>query len=227
MAGLFVYDENFFKEQAGASYKSALIVLRLFAEKIFKPKSVLDVGCGVGTWLKAWQKFGVKDIAGIDGNEIPDTNLYVPRSKIEIADLDSIHKVGSKKYDLAMSFETGEHLKDKTIDNFVKFLSLSSDLILFSAAIPNQGGFNHINEQPLSYWVKHFAKYKFECFDIMRPLFLQHSDAIEDVKWWYIQNILVFAKNDKAKALKSKGFVSTANPIMFYHSNWGKLNSMH
>jgi hypothetical protein len=58
----------------------------------------------------------------------------------------------------------------------------------------------------------------------MRPLFLQDSDAAKDIDWWYIQNILLFAKSTKAKELKAKGFMSTKNPIMFYHSEWKKLN---
>ncbi|MEO6221507.1 MAG: hypothetical protein ABIO81_13825, partial [Ginsengibacter sp.] len=34
---------------------------------MFKPSSVLDVGCGIGTWLKSFMDLGVTDVIGIDG----------------------------------------------------------------------------------------------------------------------------------------------------------------
>ncbi len=223
MSEKFVYDEKFYNEQAAESYQSARIVLQMFKDNFFMPESVLDIGCGVGTWLKAWQDMGVKNIEGIDGNHMPEESLYIPRSKIKIADIDSIAKINNEKYDLAMSLETGEHLLPETIENFVRVLSKSADIILFSSAIPNQHGPNHINEQPMSFWIEHFAKYNFECFDIMRPIFLQNPDKVKKVGWWYIQNMLIFATGEQSKILKSKGFNPTKNPIMFYHYGWMQI----
>ncbi len=44
-----IYDKDFYKSQAEESYNSAQIVLNIF-KKYYSPKSVLDLGCGVGTW---------------------------------------------------------------------------------------------------------------------------------------------------------------------------------
>ncbi len=36
--------------------------------EICNPKSVIDVGCGVGTFLSVFKKHGVNDVLGIDGS---------------------------------------------------------------------------------------------------------------------------------------------------------------
>lgn len=46
-----------------------------------------------------------------------------------------------------------------------------SDVIMFSAAYTKQGGNNHINEQPHTYWAKKFISHDFVPYDIFRPVF--------------------------------------------------------
>ena len=64
--------------------------------------------------------------------------------------------------------------------------------MLFSAAIPNQGGDHHINEKWQSYWYGIFRDNNYKCFDIIRN---QVWDD-ERVKSWYKQNCLVYISND-------------------------------
>ena len=51
-------------------------------------KSILDVGCGVGSWLKAWQdsKPDLK-IFGIDGNGVSEELFFIPKSYYKQVDL--------------------------------------------------------------------------------------------------------------------------------------------
>ena len=75
-AGNQPYDENFYRTQKNGSFQSASIILPI-VEKFIHPKNIIDVGCGVGTWLAAWKKlFGV-EVCGVDGD-------YVDRSQILI-----------------------------------------------------------------------------------------------------------------------------------------------
>ena len=62
---------------------------------------------------------------------------------------------------------------------------------MFSAAIPYQGGQNHINEQEPNYWIEKFENEGFKLFDILRPLFWDNTE----VDSWYRQNMLLFTKN--------------------------------
>jgi SAM-dependent methyltransferase len=177
-----VYDQEFYKMQAEGSYISAKTVIGVFKNKLFTPNSVFDVGCGVGTWLKAWREAGVPEIAGVDGNEIGDEFLYVPREQIRVADLDDMVSqfdgtIGGKKFDLVTSLEVGEHLKPESSEKFIRFLTGHADVVLFSAALPLQGGENHINCQPLQFWVDLFARNGFECYDTIRPALIAGGGA--------------------------------------------------
>jgi SAM-dependent methyltransferase len=215
-AELFKYDEEFYRRNAKGSLLSAKSILNLLYNKInLHPTSVLDVGCGVGTWLSFWFEQGV-DVYGIDGNSVNEKYLCVSRSKIQIQDLNFIKKTDNKKYDLVMSLEVAEHLRPENSENFVNFLAVNSDFILFSAGIPHQIGDNHINCRPLDFWVDEFSKYGLECFDIIRPHIIANIDNFSDVEPWYIQNILIFARNAASEKLKSDGFHSVRNPLMFY-----------
>ena len=89
-----------------------------------------------------------------------------------------------------MSLEVAEHLEEEAADNFVRQLTKISDRILFSAAIPDQGGLHHLNERPPSYWAKKFKTYGFNQLDFLRPLFWDD----ERIEWWYRQNFLIYEK---------------------------------
>jgi len=89
-----------------------------------------------------------------------------------------------------MSVEVAEHLPHEVADGFVKLLTDHADYVVFSAAIPHQGGSRHINEQWPDYWVSRFAQKGFILHDILR--WCIWNDA--RVQPWYRQNILLFAK---------------------------------
>src|SRR5260221_12957101 len=115
------------------------------------PKSVLDVGCGIGTWLKAFEEEGVLDLLGLDGDHVDKRLLKIRPTQFKIQNLMNRWSV-NRKFDLVISFEVAEHLPAQTSDLFVEMLVNHSDTILFSAAVPKQEGQNHLNEQWPSYW---------------------------------------------------------------------------
>lgn len=209
-----IYDQNFYKINAAESYDSALKVLNIFRQ-YYLPQSVLDLGCGVGTWLKAWQNYGVKNILGMDANQMPDEVLCIPRAQLKIIDFENDDIVLTEHFDLAMSLECFEHISHQQENKAFTILTNAADLILFSAAIPFQVGTNHINSHKLSYWANKFKERGFKCYDIIRPECIKNA---LNIGAWYTQNILVFAKNEKAETLEKKGAVPIETPIMFYHS---------
>lgn len=218
-----IYDESFYSTQAEESYKSALEILNLLSKFNNNPiKSVLDVGCGVGTWLKAWQDIDKDvEITGIDVNQLGEELLYIPRKCIIESNLTNadIELLRDKRYDLVESLEVGEHLSSEDADSYVSLLSKYSDLILFSAAIPCQTGTHHINEQPPQYWNEKFKKQGYECFDILRNRIWNNSN----IRWWYRQNIVIYARNEDCKRLKENGFVPTDYVNNYYHPELVKM----
>jgi hypothetical protein len=87
--------------------------------------------------------------------------------------------------------EVAEHLSDARSWSFVFDLTRLSDVVLFSAATPGQGGTNHINEQPLEYWQKMFELYEYVMKDDVRPKIAD----LDGVEWWYKKNIVVFERS--------------------------------
>ena len=208
------YDEEFYKVNAKESYDSAMKIIEVI-KKFYMPKSVFDLGCGVGTWLKAWQDNGTEEILGVDANEMDEKYLYIPRKHLQIVDFEKQKIILEKKFDLAMSLECLEHISNEREDIAIQTLTNAADFILFSAAIPYQVGTNHINCHKLTYWVDKFKQEGFACFDIVRPELLKNAVKVGP---WYMQNILVFARNDKQKMLEKQGMEPVNSPEMFYHS---------
>lgn len=158
---------------------------------MLKSKSVVDVGCGLGHWLIEFSKNGVDDITGIDGNHL-DKSLYLPALEtLIVTDLENPFSL-KRTFDLAICFEVAEHLSENTAGQFIQSLTNLSDNILFSAAIPGQGGQNHINEQWPTYWQKKFEANGFYFLDVIRPKIWWN----QNIKPYYRQNIFLATRND-------------------------------
>jgi 2-polyprenyl-3-methyl-5-hydroxy-6-metoxy-1,4-benzoquinol methylase len=180
------YDQKFFDEQSAGSIRSARHIIPILL-KTFTVDSVVDVGCGIGTWLCEFARLGVRNYLGIDGNYIDCKRLLIPQDRFRPTDLAQPFSVG--RFDLACSMEVAEHLPGSSADSFVESLTKSAPIVLFSAAIPHQGGVQHVNEQWQSYWAKKFAAHGYVALDFIRPL-VRHN---KDVEFWYRQNTLVTA----------------------------------
>jgi len=171
--------------------------------KLLKPKSVVDVGCGLGTFLYCFKENGVTDVLGIDGSWVNKELLFKYIAKEEFLEKD-LEKpfILEKKFDLVISLEVAEHISESSSDIFVKNLISSGELILFSTAIPFQRGHNHINEQWLSYWEEKFLKYEYIMHDVIRPIFWNNPKIFT----WYKQNMILITHKDLKFDLKiSKG----------------------
>ena len=196
-----IYDSDFYADQSKGSYESAKIIIP-FLLKFYKPKSVIDIGCGVGTWLKAFEESGIKNIKGIDGAWVDKSRLYIDKKNFIQADFTSSSIKINEKFDLCTSFEVAEHLPKEKATEFIKTLCNHSQVILFSAAIPDQGGTCHINEQWQSYWSEIFNKFKFKPYDIIRP----SCTGNKKIEYWYRQNIILYIHEDNNLGNKLKSF---------------------
>lgn len=207
------YTGAFYGGQAAGSLKSAEVIVPLIMSLI-SPTSVVDVGCGVGTWLSVFSKQpGVCRTLGIEGEWVSTQQLLIPEQNLLLTDLAKPFRIDST-FDLAISLEVAEHLPPESAVQFVTHLTDLSPVVLFSAATPHQGGTNHINEQWPQYWVELFSSHNYECYDVIRP----HIWACEDVQWWYAQNTLLFVKRGKALPHLSN-FPTTAKPLALIHPN--------
>jgi hypothetical protein len=163
----YFYNKNFYNEQWLGSYKKAKIILPIVLDILPKINSAVDFGCGTGVWLSVLHDLGVNDIMGYDGAWVEKEMLRIPVENFKAVELDKKYFI-ERRYDLAMSIEVAEHLPEEAARIFVETLTKASDIVLFSAAIPMQGGQNHINEQWQDYWCNIFKDFGYIGTDIIR-----------------------------------------------------------
>jgi SAM-dependent methyltransferase len=198
------YTADFYKSdsiaRSSASARRIVPILR----SLLPIQSVLDVGCGRGDFLRAFLDAGVTDGLGLDGDYVPRDQLVIDPSAFRPTDLAQGFDLG-QRYDLVVSLEVAEHLPASAAEAFVAALVQHGDVVLFSAAIPSQGGTGHVNEQWPSYWAKAFAQHGLKPYDVIRPLIW--SD--EEVAFWYRQNVLLYATDSAA----ARSALSSTTPV--------------
>ncbi|HAB16009.1 MAG TPA: methyltransferase domain-containing protein [Verrucomicrobiota bacterium] len=200
------YYEGLKEDSAGSAREAVPLICRLFA-----PKSVVDVGCGSGTWAKAYLEAGA-DVLGVDGTYVRDDQLVFPRERFMRRDLVQ-PLVLDRRFDLVNCLEVAEHLPETRADGLVADLCRLGDVVVFSAAVPGQGGTHHINEQWPSYWLPKFRAQGFAAVDCVRPGIWNNPK----VAWWYAQNAMAYVKNERLSDYQSATAAAAPWPVDVVH----------
>jgi SAM-dependent methyltransferase len=202
------YDDAFYAELEPGVRTSAEIVVPIIVDRLH-PTSVLDVGCGRGTWLRVFGDAGVRDLFGVDGPHISPSDLEIAAERFRGHDLGEPLDLG-RRFDLATSLEVGEHLDERAAPTLVASLVAHAPAVLFSAAVPAQGGAGHVNERWPSYWAQLFAAHGYRAIDLVRPL-VWNDDR---VAFWYAQNTLLYLD---ASRPDPAGLTSVDSPMDLVH----------
>lgn len=216
------YSSDFYAYNNRVALTSARTVVPHVAA-LLAPGSVLDVGCGVGAWCQVWLENGADEVTGADGDYVERERLLIGTERFIAANLAQPFNAGAR-FDLVMSLEVAEHVPEAHADTFVANLIRHGDVVMFSAAVPGQGGEFHVNERPLGYWREKFAVHGYECFDPIRPLL--RDDA--DVAPWYRFNTLLYVARPLVSALPSAilaSRVDPARPVPDDSPLWWKLRN--
>jgi SAM-dependent methyltransferase len=178
------------EDRQGGSRRSAERVVPLVIE-ITGAQTVVDLGCGPGDWLAEFARHGAAAILGVDGPWVPATAVRIPKESFVGFDLCSPFQ-SERRFDLAVCLEVAEHLPASCADTLVDSLIGLAPVVLFSAAIPGQGGLHHLNEQWPDYWIERFRQRRYAAIDCLRPRIWE----LLDVDWWYCQNMLLFVAEE-------------------------------
>jgi len=212
------YTPRFYQE-LDSTGDSAHEILPLIIDLI-KPTSIIDIGCGTGQWLAAALKLGISDVLGVDGPWVLKSRLAIPREKFLVHDLGQPLRL-ARRFDLAISLEVAEHFPASQARSLVELLCNASQRVLFSAAIPGQGGRHHLNEQWPSYWAAIFRDCGYACYDIVRPRLWQNSRVL----WYYAQNCLLFASSTSPNLGPPTDPLPLIHPSL-WSSQVAKMNSV-
>jgi SAM-dependent methyltransferase len=186
-----MYTRTEFERQRDRSAAAAKVIVPLTLE-LTQARSVVDIGCGTGTWLRTFAENGIQDYLGVDGHYVEPDLLQIPRERFLTADLREPISTG-RTFDLACSLEVAEHLPADGAAAFVEQLTHLAPAVLFSAAIPGQTGPGHINEQWQDYWASLFERFGHSPVDAIRPAVWGDKDVV----FWYQQNVLLYLRNDR------------------------------
>ena len=199
------YNHDFYDYIDAGSRRSARAVAGLLLPEM-KIASLLDIGAGHGAWAAEWLEAGVKDVIAVDGDYVTIDQLAIPSANFLAHDLATPLDL-KRKFDLVQTLEVAEHLPAAKADLFVDNLVAHGDVILFSAAVPHQGGEHHVNEQPPEYWREKFARRGYAAFDFVRPGLV----GKDGVMAWYRFNSYVYANAAGQKRL-SRAMLATHVP---------------
>jgi len=194
---------------------SAQHLVPLVAE-LLRPRSVIDVGCGSGSWLVAFQAAGVEDILGVDGPHLDKRHLLIDEGRFVAADLQNSFELG-RKFDLALCLEVAGYMTPEASENLIRTLTDAAPAILFSAPIPHQ---DHDTVQPNQHWPEHwaemFSKRGFVALDCIRKSTWNN----DEISWWYRQNMVLYVRRDHLdsnEALKLLWERDPAPPMPLVH----------
>src|SRR5689334_3990848 len=126
------YDTRFFNKQVQEAIASAQLIVPLVL-RLTQPRSVIDVGCGRGAWLKTFKEAGVGAVRGVDGSYVGLDTLLIEQAEFRAEDLSRPFHI-DETFDMAVCLEVAEHLPPKMGPVLVKALTEASPIVLFSAA---------------------------------------------------------------------------------------------
>lgn len=190
------YDRDFFDHHRHRMARSAarLVpeILDLLAPTT--PASAVDVGCGAGAFLAELGRRGVGELVAVEGPWLTRDQLDAPEAQLVTGELPAVLDTPQlqRTFDLALSLEVAEHLPEPDADRFVERLAALAPVVVFSAAVPGQGGTGHVHEAWPEEWAARFAAHGLVAADALRDR-VWHDP---DVAWWHAQNVLVFAHPD-------------------------------
>lgn len=207
------YDPEFYDMINAGSLISAQVIVPLVIDHLGHPDVVIDVGCGEGAWLSVWKERGAI-VKGLDGAHVNRDRLLIDDHEFVEWDLENTEipfEMGT--VDLVTCLEVAEHLSPERALSFVRDLCRLAPVILWSAAIPHQGGVGHVNEQWPNYWQGLFAAHGFLMSGALR---WEIWDDLT-VEPWYRQNLMVCARTDHPISYTPLFEATSAKPFGMVH----------
>ena len=158
--------------------------LATWIKENINPKKVVDIGCGPGTYVYSLRDNGI-NAYGYDIDDRVDGKDYLKKlSLFEIND----------KSDVVICLEVAEHietsLSDSIVDSIIRNVN-DDGIIIWTAAIPGQGGVGHINCQKKEYWEEKFISRGFHRDCAIESNLLEYIRS-GPYMGWFLQNLMVF-----------------------------------
>jgi hypothetical protein len=217
------YTQSYFAGFADESYEAAVTLLPdIYALHPFH--SVVDFGCGSGAWLRAANGLLSADdpqrrLTGVDG---PHARSIAQCADARFIFQDLEDRVTLDHHDLAICLEVAEHLSPERGETLIDDICSVSDVVFFGAAVDGQGGVDHRNERPQSYWASVFARRGYRPFIFHR---VRHwANPVFERCPYYIANSFLYVKEGHPTYAANEKLRAGPNDILdIVHPNWLRL----
>jgi glycosyltransferase involved in cell wall biosynthesis/2-polyprenyl-3-methyl-5-hydroxy-6-metoxy-1,4-benzoquinol methylase len=192
-----VYDKSFFESYMRIGPEDYARIADVINEQ-FAFYSALDIGCGPALILHKLATFGYETLgveASIHAIEKAPIEM---RPRILQADITTWNPP-EHSHDLVICSEVAEHLDARHADKLVETITTAAkDTVFFTAATPGQGGHDHVNEQPHTYWIEKFQDHGFR-YDHAKTeaVRLALRNAVKTLHW-FPANAIVFKRLERA-----------------------------
>jgi SAM-dependent methyltransferase len=187
-----VYDEEFFT-YADSVHAPMYDRLASLIYEHLRPRTAVDVGCGTGQILARLAEKGV-EVRGLEGSRHAIARSQVADRIVRCNLEKGVPQVG--RFDLCICIEVAEHLPPRLSEKLAAGLTGLSDRVVFTAAVPGQGGTHHINEQPRQFWLDLFAARGFRESPLTEELRRGTADIPEPE--WMSRNLIVLEREAAA-----------------------------
>ncbi len=127
-------------------------------------RSVLDLGCGAGYWLRAFEAAGVTDVQGVTARTTPLGALPDP----------------GRRFDLCLCLEVAQQLAPADQDALIGACTRASDVVVFSSRLPGAPG-SSPHDRPLQYWAERFWRHGYVLDDTLRQVLERRADIPRSV----------------------------------------------
>jgi SAM-dependent methyltransferase len=188
------YHPHYHDEKRATTRRAAERILPIVLS-IVDVASIIDVGCGPGSWLEVAREMGVPTLTGVEGEWaaewFDDDRVRSGGFDLVLANLEDELRPPAT-FDLALCIEVIEHLSPARGESFVADLCRCAGHVLFGAAIPGQKGPNHLNTRWPSYWAECFAAHGYLPLDVVRARVWGDDDLLVHHR----QNPLLFVRED-------------------------------
>lgn len=191
----FVYDDAYYRREVEEAAGRSAGPMCASIVRDLRPRSVVDVGCGTGALLAALREKGC-DVHGLEYSSAGLERCRRRGLPVTKFDLEHDEWTPGRSFDVCISLEVAEHLPAGAASDYIGLLTRLAPAVVFTAASPGQGGWDHVNEQPPDYWIGKFGSRGFEPdAEIARRW--QDEWREHGVEHWYCDNLLVFRRSNR------------------------------
>jgi len=150
-----LYNQKYFKASKGFQRSKSRLQYMYKQIEPYKPKTLLDVGCGLGTFVDLCCKNKV-DAWGIDFAPVLKENWWSEKPRLLIADAKKI-PFSDKTFDIVYSADFFEHIPEEEINQVADEMKRVGKVVLariaFEAQLTENQAKYHCTNKPKDWWI--------------------------------------------------------------------------